>query len=72
MSTAADAARAARTRSYYNPPRPRPRTLVEDLAVADLDKTQCPKSGGLHLIPATATVCLRCGTDALNRQDNNS
>lgn len=55
--------------AYYNPPRPRPRTLVEDLAVAELDKTEC-KRGTIHLIPATATICIKCGADALNPKDS--
>lgn len=55
-------------RRYWNPPRPRPRTPAEDTAVQAFEAcTPCPRDplDGLHLIPATATICLRCGTDAM-------
>lgn len=47
------------------PPRPEPRNPAEDSAVTALMLTRCPaRHHAEHLIPATSTICLRCGTDA--------
>ncbi|WP_024357812.1 hypothetical protein [Leucobacter chironomi] len=58
-------ANAAARRARLNPPRPAPRTPDEDTAVATLMTTRChARHHAEHLIPATSTICLRCGTDA--------
>lgn len=56
-----------------NPPRPRPRTQLEEIAVAQFNATPCTNrtTSKNHLIPATTTICLTCGTDArtITRQE---
>ena len=43
------------------PPKPPPRSAEDDAAVAALHAIPADHP---HLIPATSTICLRCGTDA--------
>lgn len=49
------------------PPKPPPRSPEEDDAVAALMlAARCPaRHDAEHLIPATSTICLRCGADAV-------
>lgn len=68
VATAAETLKAAKPRRYTAPPPPAPLNVYEEKArAAMLEHSRCPANPNHphdHLIPRTATVCLRCTADA--------